>query len=258
MNFKTSIYDFSGMCGDENLYELLSGNEPVRLAGCRDIEGTSCYCSDDAKAEILSRIAASQTDGGRFLNYIDTGDYHYLSYLLSSRIEGPFSLLVLDHHPDMQSPAFGDILSCGGWVRKALEDCPALENVLLIGIDNELAGECEGFPGRVSYVRKDSPQSPGRTMIADALTAVQAMNGRRVYISIDKDVLGRDYARTDWSQGNMSLEELEAILRSVCGISRVVGVDICGGITHEKGGAPDDFRLNRELDAFLHSLLLAV
>lgn len=258
MDFKTSIYDFSGMCGDENLYELLSGNAPVRLVGCRDVEGTSCYCSDEAVSEISSRIAASQTDGGRFLNYIDTGDYHYLSYLLSSRIEGPFSLLVLDHHPDMQSPAFGDILSCGGWVRKALEDCPALENVLLIGIDDELAGECEGFPGRVSYVTKDCPQGPGRTMVADALTAVQAMKGRRVYISLDKDVLGRDYARTDWSQGNMSLAELEAILRAVCGVSRVVGMDICGGITHEKGGTPDDFRLNRELDVFLHSLLLSV
>lgn len=49
-----------------------------------------------------------------------------------------------------------------------------------------------------------------------------------VYISIDKDVLRTDDAVTNWSNGDMTLMELQAVLRIVYAHERVMGVDITG------------------------------
>lgn len=48
------------------------------------------------------------------------------------------------------------------------------------------------------------------------------------YISVDKDVLNRYNARTNWNQGNMSVTTLKKLLREVFRLQRVIGVDICG------------------------------
>ena len=48
------------------------------------------------------------------------------------------------------------------------------------------------------------------------------------YISIDKDVLNRYNARTNWNQGNMSVTTLKKLLREVFRHQKVIGVDICG------------------------------
>lgn len=49
-----------------------------------------------------------------------------------------------------------------------------------------------------------------------------------VYISIDKDVLRTDDAVTNWSNGDMTLMELQAVLRIVYAHENVMGVDITG------------------------------
>lgn len=48
------------------------------------------------------------------------------------------------------------------------------------------------------------------------------------YISVDKDVLNRYNARTNWNQGNMSVTTLKKLLREVFRHQKVIGVDICG------------------------------
>lgn len=52
----------------------------------------------------------------------------------------PFNLLVFDNHTDMQLPAFGGLLSCGGWIASALEEVEKLQEVWLIGPDEEAYG----------------------------------------------------------------------------------------------------------------------
>ena len=37
------------------------------------------------------------------------------------KIDMPFRLILFDNHTDMQPPAFGGLLSCGGWAAEALE-----------------------------------------------------------------------------------------------------------------------------------------
>ena len=39
--------------------------------------------------------------------------------LWMEKITEPFSLVLFDRHPDTQRPSFGDITSCGGWVRSS-------------------------------------------------------------------------------------------------------------------------------------------
>ena len=42
---------------------------------------------------------------------------------------------MFDNHTDMQPPAFGGLLSCGGWVAEAIEELPLLREVILAGPD---------------------------------------------------------------------------------------------------------------------------
>ena len=259
MEKKIFLYDFSGMYGDS----VAAGAVHI---DCTGIRGTSCYCDPEAEKQLRQRIGEAQGGHpcGMAVNLIDTGDYHYMTKLLCDRLAGRMRqdtgaqlfLVVLDHHPDMQEPAFGDILSCGGWVSAALRTNPAIGGALLLGINPELLPECEGFGDRVRTVVKDSADDGGvRTMLSDALGEIAAMRGKKVYISIDKDVLGRDVSRTDWDQGNMSFSELEAILRALYSLCEVSGVDICGGTTAGKGGTAEDFVVNTALDSRILRLL---
>ena len=67
--------------------------------------------------------------------FIDSGNYHYMTRLWLTRMDQPFCLLVYDNHTDMQPPAFGGILSCGGWIAAALEELENLKYVILVGPD---------------------------------------------------------------------------------------------------------------------------
>lgn len=65
-----------------------------------------------------------------------------------------------------------------------------------------------------------------------------------VWLSIDLDYLSRDYARTNWDQGNASLNGLLDRIQSSIEGKRIAGVDICGGITAEQGACAEDYAVN--------------
>lgn len=182
------------------------------------IEGSCCYCSEEAGNEIRTLISPLPL---KAVHYIGTGDFHYQTLFWLERLREPFSLLLIDNHPDDQPGAFGDaLLSCGSWVREA-KKLPLLQNF--------------------TWLRRASDYS------ASALT-----DAFPLYISVDLDVLSPEFARTDWDQGDMSLTELNGILSDVAArFSRgdegkgIMGVDICGGISEEKGGREADMELNR-------------
>lgn len=294
--------------GEESTGGSGNGDRSVAVVNVSDIPGTAFYCSEDAEAEIGRRIAASDVDeesgeaskeasdgstGGAKINFLGSGDYHYMTKILTDRIFRPFSLLQIDNHPDMQPPAFGDILSCGGWVRKMLETNQFLRKVAIMGIDPELAGECGGFSGRVSVLTRDDlgggtgcslgsggtlrNLGSGRTgrsreeaaengnKSGDSRNAEEKAPERRtgflsdwldnslgdndIYISIDKDVLSPEFAKTDWSQGSMTLGLLSEILQKAGTKRRVLGVDICGALPEEKGATEEDLKINVSSDA---------
>ena len=222
------VTDFSGMLEAEGFLPwLASQGAEVTVRDWRKMEGTNCYCDEAARAQILALLPESLPR----LRWIDTGDYHYMSHLLATRQKEPFHLVLLDHHPDDQEPAFGGVLSCGSWVREMRRENPMLRDLLSIGPDE--------YPSRI-------PEG-----------WIEGHAGERVYLSLDKDVMDRAWARTDWSQGTHSLEQVQAILREIIGRMDVVALDICGGITPEKGGTPEDMRINLETDIALYKFLSA-
>lgn len=174
------------------------------------LEGTNCYCSAQSAQHIRRAITALPLHA---VHEIGTGDYHYQTLFWLERIEEPFALVLFDHHPDDQAGAFGEgLLSCGGWVAEARR-LPLLRSDLWIQRE-------EDFP------------------------ALDTLPDLPVYLSVDLDVLSPAYARTDWDQGEMSLDALMAALRLLTLSRRILGVDLCGGITPEKGASPDDLALN--------------
>ena len=77
------------------------------------------------------------------IKFIDSGNYHYISYLILEKIKKPFVLVLFDHHTDMQPSYFEELMSCGCWVKKTLDDNEYIEKVVLIGNKEELINSVE-------------------------------------------------------------------------------------------------------------------
>jgi arginase family enzyme len=167
-------------------------------------------------------------------------------------IKKPFSLVVLDHHPDMQPPMFGDILSCGGWVQKVIENDPNVRDIHIIGADRKLIGQLDKeAASRVSfYDTRDVFDKNG----AVKLPATE----HPVFLSVDKDVVLRSELITNWDQGEMSTEELLSFVSEICRRRDIIGVDICGECgTEEESGFLDAVKGNDELNKRLIETILA-
>ncbi len=228
----------------------------------RALEGTSCYCSPEAETGIREGLAATRPDK---VHWIDGGDYHYLSrFTLDAAArecgDKPFGLVLFDHHPDMQEPAFGQMLSCGGWARRSLAELPQLQQVLLVGINPDLELEFLDlvFEG-VLAVTTDDLRHTGDHLSGDVTEMFSLLEkDLPLYVSIDLDVLTRDFARTNWDQGCMTLAQLKESCLRLAASHRILGVDVCGGITREKGAAPEDYAVNlrtrEELSQFFATL----
>lgn len=249
------LLDLSGLCRESGLAGSLENAEEIRLDS---LEGTNCYCDSAAAAAIRSAIAGLPVAA---LHWCDTGDYHYLTrfWLEEAAAEcgdAPFALVLFDHHPDMQEPAFGEVISCGGWARDAFQSIPNLSQVLMVGINPDLEIEILDlvFDG-VLAVTSDDLRHTGDNLSPDVLEMFQLLDpGIPVYISIDKDVLTKDYARTDWDQGCMTLAQLEAAVRRAVAGHRLLGADVCGGLTRAKGATDADLQLNLATDLALENL----
>lgn len=74
------------------------------------LPGTDGYCSSEAAETIRSRI---KQYGPSDIHFLDSGDYHYVSKFWTDMIEVPFSLVLIDHHTDMQDSRIDGALSCG-------------------------------------------------------------------------------------------------------------------------------------------------
>lgn len=255
---KNVIFNMSG--------EPVQGVTGAEVLDLSALDGTNCYCSTDSEASIARAIEGLGEE--KRINWIDTGDYHYLSAITTDKIDRDYILLVLDHHPDTQEPAFEGILSCGGWVREAFRRQAGadaehvnrghLKQVLLVGINPELELEF------IDMIMDDvlaidefefkGLDADSLKISADTKDMLSLLTpGLPVYISLDLDVLAEKYARTNWDQGRMSPDEVKAVIGAVAGRREVLGVDVCGGLTAAKGGTDTDAELNAALRAGFQS-----
>ncbi len=250
-----------------NFAELLgireNGDEAV-AEDFRDLPGTNMYCSDEAFSEIRKRLSEYEhPEEG--IHFIDTGNYHYMSRIFTSFIDDEYELIMFDHHTDMQESAFGDVLSCGSWVKAVLENDKNIRSVLVIGPPSHADG------GLKETVCTQGISADGCRFfgMSEESVSVEKSNIHRaedkadkwdsslpIYLSVDKDILDVSECITNWDQGTLKLEELEKLIRVVTNGRRVIGADICGGISESDPSFSDDSKaLNLRSDIFLYSIL---
>ena len=145
------IMNFTGVYENQEFYQDL-GAVWLELG---DIQGTNCYCDEEAEAAIKERISLMEPSG---IHFLDSGNYHYVSKIWLDKIEEEFELLVFDHHTDMQMPIFGNILSCGGWIQAALDTNTRLKRVYLAGPPSM---EAEADRERVVGINEEELKTPG-------------------------------------------------------------------------------------------------
>ena len=234
MKTKEFFINFSGLYSD--FPTGIAGRSAIDLTS---LDGTNCYCSDDASDAIRKALSEVPSEA---LHWIDTGDYHYASLFFLEKIRTPYTLFLFDHHPDDQDSAFGtDILSCGNWIARARQLPNQSEDFLI-----------DRFP------------QPGSTDFGTVSSGLQTnticSRGKgdrpKAYLSIDKDVMCRDSARTNWDQGDMTLQELKDLIIRISYKYDIIGADVCGGLTESKGAGAEDLKINCATDAELRELLL--
>lgn len=281
-----SVFDFS------HQYDYLR-EQADYYSDCSLISGTNAYCSDEAAEQLREEVnkalvieknnpkAPLDADGSREkletmpagIHFIDSGNYHYMSLFFLERIPTDFTLLLIDNHTDMNENAFGDILSCGNWVRKALETLPHLKKVVMLGVkpqyfqemkesltsEGELAENPESENELFFINNSEGCSAQERTIILpniknDVTKKIIYVNNVNdistyissdiaVYVSLDKDALSEEYAVADWDQGKLSLDDIKHIFAEL-NQHHILGIDICGDT---KAGASLNQEVNLKL-----------
>lgn len=239
------ILDFTHVYRDEDIKDI----DRFRYIDCSDIQETDMYCSKEAYKRIWEKIKPYGIQG---IHYIDSGNYHYISKIITDHIDEPFGLVMYDHHTDMQIPMVPGMMSCGDWAGQALSQNKNLRQLVIVGppekdIDRTLESYNGSQSGRLLIF---SAEDLHGGLLENKLKLIRT--DLPLYISIDKDVLGTEDCETNWSQGNMSIGGLERLLGVFLGgqgeeinsdacrndkryagdirHSRILGVDICGEI----------------------------
>jgi len=201
----------------QSLIKSSAGDADVVRLSMRDISGKDMYCSDEAYGEIRRRLS-EYDHPERGIHFIDTGNYHYMSRIFTSFIDEQYDLVLMDNHTDMQDTAFGNILSCGSWAGEVKRNDDNLRKLILIG-PSEIP---DGAEEMSDHECDDVP----------------------VYLSIDKDILSTGECVTNWDQGNKSLDELTCLISKVTKGRRMIGADICGGLSVSDPGWTEQIRLD--------------
>ena len=275
-----TVQDFTGVYAEQAfMQEMRTATETskeVRWLDCTKIVGTDCYCDNDAIKEINKLIDNAECDienrgnstSAPAIHFFDNGNYHYMSKLWTDRVQEPFTLIVFDHHPDMQPPRFSGILSCGGWVKEVLDNNKFVQNVIIIGVKDELvetvreeltqSGEANILE-KVSFIKESELSTLPSIICSDSVNVFST----NLYISIDKDALSPTYAATNWDQGSLTLDALKNCITALATGRKILGVDICGERAHDFEGNEHhtvqeadtlNSELNRELVEFLKNL----
>ena len=254
------------------------------IVDCRDVQESRLYCSAEACQKLRSRLSTVPLHA---LHWIDSGDFHYLSVFFLERIEEPFELLLFDHHPDDQPLAFEseEMLSCGSWVGYCRRSLPLMKSQCSLGPGSAgtalvFAGTAPGFagpapgttgpslgfagPGSVFAGTAPGIIGPGQGSAVTDLGFAGTAPGTKgpapgslpLYLSLDLDILSPSVFATDWDQGTMGESALLDALTSLTRGRRVLGIDVCGGLSRSQGATDSQLAMNASLRMRLRESLL--
>lgn len=188
----------------------------VRWVDCSSLIGVDGMCDENGRESIQNLLLGYSFCG---IHLLDNGNYHYLSFFWCSKIPFDFSLVLFDHHTDMQEPMFEGLLSCGSWVKSLLDSNPHLRHVYMFGVDSNNAVSLDDYNQRITYEADLS----------------RPLGDFPLYLSIDLDVLSEDYIQTNWDQGKYSITQLVESLELLWKSNKILGVDLCGEDTNILG-----------------------
>lgn len=239
-----SILHFDSVYQTQNLKQYLPNAAEFDFSY---MEGVRGYCDKDSAACLRKQLYSVSTEG---IHFLGSGNYHYISLFSLEKIPIPFSLVVFDHHTDMQPSMFGDLLSCGSWILYALKTLPYLKEVFIIGVGTEsLHGtkntaltykefsdihetetllQCQYHNSQKKASVVFLKEQPAYIIDSYIEKYLQHYIHYPVFLSIDKDVLSKNELETDWDQGSMALQELNSICKKLYLYSHLLGIDICG------------------------------
>lgn len=139
-------------------------------------------------------------------------------------------------------------------MRDVLEKNPFVKHVIIVGASDELIAQVPvHLRERVLFYSQAEidhhqawPSKAGKLI------------HEPVYISIDKDVLRKQDAITDWSNGDMTLMQLQAVLRIIYAHEKVIGIDITGecSATLDYFSELKDAEINNEANEELLRMIL--
>ena len=241
---ETVIMNFSGVYAEEDFYR---DKEHIWMYFTR-MQGVNCYCTQEAEKEIKRRIAGCSPLG---LHFLDSGNYHYLSKFWLDKLEQPCDLLVFDQHTDMQESAFFGLLSCGSWVKEVLDTNEKIRKICIVGPPKKAFAECapEDLCRVTALCAEDLKEGKTETLEAFLREDPQVP----LYVSVDKDLLCRQEARTNWDQGETPLSQLFALLDLAFSCRKTAGADICGEDPQDGSALPkeEDLRINERTNQAL-------
>lgn len=185
------------------------------------LSGVNGYCQENSLQKIRKKLRSVEPSN---IHFIGSGNYHYITYLFLERIKELFILVLFDHHTDMQPSFFEGLLSCGCWVKHAIDKNPYLKKVILIGAKESLLNQIpKKYQSKVFGYAKETVEA------GEFWNCITTKNmNLPVYLSIDKDVITKEEVITNWDQGSLSLEQLRNICDYIVENYRVLGIDICG------------------------------
>lgn len=193
--------------------------------------------------------------------FMGSGDFHHVSALLIDRAvateDEQITVIHFDNHPDWVH--FNGGMHCGSWVNRAAAN-PKVAKIITVGVSSKdlnqpewkganltllRDGKLELFPfwHEPSRVRKQYGEGPSYQQVGNAInwrTIAEQGDGpfltmllsriktRKVYLTIDKDVLRPEDALTNWDQGKMDLSYLLQLIQAIGQKHQIIGADVNG------------------------------
>ncbi|NDF12581.1 MAG: arginase [Proteobacteria bacterium] len=218
------------------------------------------------------------------LCFMGSGDFHHVTAFLAAqaleRHKGPITLIHFDNHPDWVH--FEKGTHCGSWVNRALQHSQ-VKKVITIGVCSHdlrlpewkganlpllTQGVLELYPyaHAPSRVKKNygvsmsfdqqerhlhwkTIQNMGEQHFTDFL--LSRIKTDAVYMTIDKDVLAREDAITNWDQGRMRLPYLLSLIKAIGNKHRIIGADVTGDYSTPVYSGSLMTRLSKRAEIFM-------
>ena len=216
-----------------------------------DLPGTDMYCSEEASEEIRIRL---ERYGPRGIHFLDNGNYHYMTLFFTEKIHEPFSLVLFDHHTDIQKPMIEGMISCGSWAGEMLKKSHYLKQMILIGpAQKSLDGIDPDLKEKLICISMEEVRN------GEIREKIPQINMEiPIYISVDKDVLSPLYARTNWNQGDMPIDILKQLILEVFEHQKIIGVDICGECSFQEPlpELAEDEKINQKTNHDIYQYLM--